>query len=46
MNQRQLRAFQNPCFEAEECMDLRFARRERPPSDDATTILTLNIGLE
>lgn len=46
MTPEQTVAFRNPCFEAEETMHRRFARRLPFPFNDATVILTLNVGME
>jgi hypothetical protein len=46
LQQRQKLARRNPCFEAEETMNGMFRWRLPAPFDDATVVLTLNVGME
>ena len=43
---RQMIAYTDPCFEAEECTKEKFRWRLLAPMDHVTVVLTANIGLE
>lgn len=46
MNEQQIIAIKDPCFEAEETTKLKFGWRLPKPQDNVTALLTANIGLE
>lgn len=46
LQQHQKLARRNPCFDASECSNPAFSWRLPAPFDDATVVLTLNVGME